>query len=79
MENLVISATRVEIDNESDRTFLVDVQMSKAEWEGILGQYRVEDIVRIVGTRELLEHMDDEDIMSYLNDIGIKTEWEDKG
>lgn len=79
MENLVISATRAEIDTESDHTFLVDVQMSKAEWEGILGQYRVEDIVRIVGTRELLEHMDDEDIMSYLNDIGIKTEWEDKG
>lgn len=79
MGNLVISATRVEIDTESDRTFLVDVQMSKAEWEGILGQYRVEDIVRIVGTRELLEHMDEDDIMSYLNDIGIKTEWEDKG
>ena len=79
MENLVISATRVEIDTERDRTFLVDVQMSEAVWEGILGQYKVEDIVRILGTRELLEHMDDEDIMSYLNDIGIKIEWEDKG
>lgn len=54
MENLVISASRVEIDTESDRTFVVDVQMSKSEWEGILGQYRVEDIISIVGVRELL-------------------------
>lgn len=76
MENLVISASRVEIDTESDRTFVVDVQMSKAEWEGILGQYRVEDIISIVGARELLEHMDDDDIISYVNDTGIMDEQE---
>ena len=35
-----------------------------------------EEIVNTVGTRELLEHMDVDDIMSYMNDMGIKTEWE---
>ena len=78
MENLVISASRVEIDTESDRTFVVDVQMSKSEWEGILGQYRVEDIISIVGVRELLEHMDDDDIISYVNDTGIMEEQEEE-
>lgn len=71
MENLVISASRVEIDTETDRTFLVDIQMSAAEYESVLEQYKEEDIVRIVGARMLLEHMDDDDIISYVNDTGI--------
>lgn len=76
MENLLISATRVEIDTESDHTFLVDVSMSTAEWKGLLGQYSTEDIVRIVGARELLEHMGDDDIISYAEDTGIIGETE---
>ena len=71
MERLVISATRVEIDTETNRTFLVDIQMSTAEYESVLEQYREEDVVRIVGARVLLEHMDDDDIISYVNDTGI--------
>lgn len=71
MENLVISASRVEIDAETDRIFLVDIQMSTAEYESVLEQYKEEDIVRIVGARVLLEHMDDDDIISYVNDTGI--------
>lgn len=76
MENLVISASRVEIDTENDRTFLVDISMSKAEWERVLAQYSTEDIVRIVGALELLEHIDDDDIISYVNDTGIMEEQE---
>ena len=75
MEYLVISASRVEIDTENDRTFLVDISMSKAEWERVLAQYSTEDIVRIVGALELLEHIDD-DIISYVNDTGIMEEQE---
>lgn len=78
MENLVISASRVEIDTENESTFLVDVSMSTEEWERVLSQYSTEDIVSIVGSLELLEHIDTDDIISYLNDIGIKTEWEDR-
>lgn len=78
MENLVISASRVEIDTETDRTFLVDIQMSTAEYESVLEQYKEEDIVRIVGARELLEHMDDDDIISYVNDTGIIETKEDR-
>ena len=78
MENLVISASRVEIDTETDRTILVDIQMSTAEYESVLGQYREEDVVRIVGARELLEHMDDDDIISYVNDTGIMETQEDR-
>ena len=77
MRNLVISASRVEIDTETDRTFLVDIQMSTAEYESVLEQYREEDIVRIVGARVLLEHMDDDDIISYVNDKGIMKTQED--
>ena len=45
--------------------------MSTAEYESVLEQYREEDVVRIVGARVLLEHMDDDDIISYVNDTGI--------
>lgn len=77
MENLVISASRVEIDTENESTFMVDISMSKAEWERVLSQYRTDDIVSIVGSLELLEHIDTDDIVSYLNDIGYKVEEED--
>lgn len=76
MENLVISASRVEINTESNNTFLVDIEMSEAEFKEVLGQFRTEAIVRIVGAYELLEHMDDGDIISYVNDTGIMDEQE---
>lgn len=78
MENLVISASRVEIDTESDRTLLVDIQMSTAEYESVLKQYREEDIARIVGARGLLENMGIDDIISYVNDTGIMETQEDR-
>lgn len=76
MKNLLISAAHVEIDTESNETFLVELQVSNYEYERVLAQYSTEEIVNTVGTRELLEHMDVDDIMSYMNDMGIKTEWE---
>lgn len=79
MKDLLISAAHVEISTEDDKTLLVEMQVSDGEYERVLAQYTTDEIVNIVGTRELLEHMDEDDIMSYLNDIGIKTEWEDKG
>ena len=45
--------------------------MSTAEYESVLKQYKEEDIVRIVGSRELLDNMDIDDIISYVNDTGI--------
>lgn len=78
MKNLLISAAHVEIDTESNETFLVELQVSNYEYERVLAQYSTEEIVNTVGTRELLEHMDVDDIMSYMNDMGIKTEWEDE-
>ena len=77
MENLVISASHVEIGTESDRTFMVEIGMPKSEWERVLAQYSTKEIVDIVGSLELLEHIDTDDIVSYLNDIGYKVEKED--
>lgn len=74
-ENLIIQASRVEIEPNGD-TFEVDIETPKSEYEGILTTYRIGDIISIVGTRELLEQMDADEIMGYLNSIGVKTEWE---
>lgn len=71
MKNLVISASRVEIDTETNQTFLVDVEMSIQEYETIISQFRIDDIINIIGARDLLEHMDGDDILSYANDIGL--------
>ena len=72
MKNLVISASRIEIDTESERTFLVDMEMSDSEYESILSQFYNDDIVRICGVYNLLNCMDVDEIISYLNDIGFK-------
>ena len=71
MKNLVISASHVEIYAESDHVLLVDMVMPDSEYEGILSQFRAEEIVRIVGARELLEHMDDDSIISYVEDWAL--------
>lgn len=71
MKNLVISASRVEIDTETNQTFLVDVEMSIQEYETIISQFRIDDIINIIGARDLLEHMDGDDILSYANDVGL--------
>ena len=70
MENLTIKASRVEIVPTGD-TFEVDMEMPRSEYEGILTTYRIDDIISIVGATELLEHMDDDDILSYAKDSGI--------
>ena len=54
--------------NEFDRVENGEVILKKKE----------EDVVRIVGARELLEHMDDDDIISYVNDTGIMETQEDR-
>lgn len=71
MRNLVISASRVEIDTETNHTFLVDVEMSIQEYETIISQFSIDDIINIIGARDLLEHMDGDDILSYANDVGL--------
>lgn len=76
MKNLVISASRVEIDTETNNTFLVDVEMSEQEYETIISQFRIDDIINIIGARDLLEHMDGDDILNYANDVGLIDEKE---
>ena len=56
---------------------MVEIGMPKSEWERVLAQYSTKEIVDIVGSLELLEHIDTDDIVSYLNDIGYKVEKED--
>lgn len=51
--------------------------MSDSEYFSVLRGYDTKDIVREVGVTELLGNMDTEAIMAYLNDLGVKTEWEE--
>lgn len=40
-------------------------------------ELRKKDIINAVGITKLLDNMDIEAIMAYLNDLGVKTEWEE--
>lgn len=77
MKNLVIDALSVNIDSNSGRSVQLDINMEDAEYEGILLQYGAENIVRIVGASDLLDAMDVDYIRQYLEDMGVKTEWEE--
>ena len=77
MKNLVIDALSVNIDSNSGRSVQLDINMEDAEYEGILLQYGAENIVRIVGASGLLDAMDVDYIRQYLEDMGVKTEWEE--
>lgn len=77
MKTINVNAAKVEIEPFQDERVSVDLTMSDFDYYSILAVFEYEDIVREVGADELLEAMDIEDIVVYLNDLGIKTEWEE--
>lgn len=78
MKNLVIDALGVNITPNNNNTAQLDIDMQDYEYEDILLQYGAENIVRIIGASDLLDAMDVDDIRQYLENIGVKTEWEDE-
>lgn len=77
MRNIYIEAQRAEIEHNAT-CMSMDLGIKDSEYENLLlTAYDIEDIIRIVGSRDLLEKMNTDDITDYLNDIGIKTAWEE--
>lgn len=77
MRTLNMTAYTVTIDPESEGKVNTEVTMSDSEYFSVLQGYDTKDIVREVGVTELLDNMDTEAIMAYLNEHGVKTEWEE--
>lgn len=77
MKTINVNAAKVEIEPFQDERVSVDLTMSDFDYYSILAFFEYKDIVREVGADELLEAMDIEDIVVYLNDLGIKTVWEE--
>lgn len=77
MRTLNITAYTVTIDPESEGKVNTEVTISDSEYFSVLQGYDTKDIVREVGVTELLDNMDAEAIMAYLNDLRVKTEWEE--
>lgn len=76
MKTININAIDVRIEPFQDERVSVDITMSDFDYYSILAVFDYKDIVREVGSNELLEAMDIEDIVVYLKDLGIKTVWE---
>lgn len=77
MKSITIDANNIIISPNGIFTESVDLDMEDSEFYSILECFSIEEIVENVGTVELLEKMDTDTIISYLNDIGVKTELED--
>ena len=77
MKSITIDANNISICANGIFTASVDLDMEDSEFYSILDCFSIEEIVENVGTVELLEKMDTDTIISYLNDIGVKTEWEE--
>lgn len=77
MRNICIEAQRAEIVHNAT-CMSMDLCIENSEYETLLlTAYDIDDIIRIVGSRDLLEKMNTDDITDYLNDIRIKTAWEE--
>lgn len=77
MKSITIEANNISISPNGKCTASVDLDMEDLEFYSILDQFSKEEIVSIVGEVELLEKIDTDTIIAYLNDIGVKAEWEE--
>lgn len=77
MKSITIDATNISISPNGKCTASVDLDMEDSEYYSLLDCFSKKEIVENVGDVELLEVIDTDIIMSYLNSIGVKTEWED--
>lgn len=54
-----------------------DIEITEREFFEILDYYTTQEVIDRIGVKNILSEMDTDDIMSYLNDIGIQCQWED--
>ena len=78
MKTLSVTASSVEVNANSGSYVDVDIMMADADYYETLRNYLAEDIVSTIGSQELLDAMDIDDIIHYVNDCGVMTKWEDQ-
>lgn len=54
-----------------------DIEITEREFFEILDYYTTQEVIEHFGVKNVLSEMDTDDILSYLNDIGIRCLWED--
>lgn len=53
-----------------------EIEITEKEFFGILDYYTTQEIIARIGAKNILCEMDTDDIVSYLDDIGIQCQWE---
>lgn len=53
-----------------------EIEITEKEFFGILDYYTTQEVIAHLGAKNILCEMDTDDILSYLNDIGIQYQWE---
>lgn len=76
MKDISITATGIDVQPCREDSRMLDVYLT-VDSDCVLGNYTAKEIISHVGWKCLIEEMDTEAIMSYLNSIGVKTEWEE--
>lgn len=70
MKTLSVTALSVDVNANSGSFVDVDITMTDADYCDTLRNYSAEEIVYTIGSKELLEAMDIDDIIHYVNDCG---------
>lgn len=73
MRTLKITARYVEIDPSDNQEIDVRVKVSDFDYYNVLQNYDTDDIIRVVGITRLIDAMDMEALLAYLESKGIKT------
>lgn len=77
MKTIEIEANNVSIYPNGSYSVTVNLDIDNSELLSLLErEYDVKDVINSFGETELLDNIDTDVIMSYLNDLGVKTEWE---
>lgn len=74
MKHINIIANNINIYPYGIYKINVDMGVEDSEYDSLIYDLDCENIVTTKGTKELLGHMSDEDIISYLNEKGYKIE-----
>ena len=77
MKTLKITARYVEIDSSDNQEIDVRVKVYDAEYRDLIRSCETKDIISAIGITKLLDNMDIKAVIAYLNDLGVKTEWEE--
>lgn len=74
MKTISVMADNVKIEPYNTYKVDVDMELEDVEYDSLIYDLDSERIVTTKGTKELLQHMSDNDIINYLNEKGYNFE-----